>query len=248
MWWYTVRASGLIAWALVLGAVAWGLVLSIRPIRTPRPAWALDLHRFLGGLAFAFVGVHLAGLLFDTFVGFSVADLFVPMASHWRPGAVAFGVVGLYVVAAVEITSLLMRRLPRRLWHAVHLSSLAALVLLTVHAFTAGADASSPVVVALAVLSSTVVGALVVVRLAFLVVDRARATVRPALPSDLAPARSRAPFAPPPPRDPRVRYDPFADPLFLRRAVGVEPAGCGWEPVTAPAAEPVSLPSNAGPS
>jgi DMSO/TMAO reductase YedYZ heme-binding membrane subunit len=224
MWWYTVRASGLIAWALLLGAVAWGLVLSIRPIRRPRPAWALDLHRFLGGIAFAFIGVHLVGLLFDTFVGFSLVDLFVPMASHWRPGAVAYGVVGFYLVAAVEVTSLLMRRLPRRVWHSIHLLSLVALVLVTVHAFTAGADASSAAVVGLAVMSSAVVGALAVVRVVHLVLDRARPTVRPPLP-DLtvrrtAPATGRVLAVPPPPRDPRRRYDPLRDPLFLPRATG----------------------------
>ena len=158
-------------------------MLSIRPIRRPRPAWALDLHRFLGGLAFVFVGVHLIGLLFDTFVGFSLVDLFVPMASHWRPGAVAYGVVGMYLVVAVEVTSLFMRRLPRRVWHSIHLLSLVALVLVTVHTFTAGADASSPLVVGLAVMSSAVVSALGVVRVVYLGLDRMRSTVRPPLPA-----------------------------------------------------------------
>ena len=144
LWWYTVHAGGLVAWALLLAAVGWGLVLSTRPIRRPRPAWALDLHRFLGGLAFVFVAVHLIGLLADSYVGFSVADLLVPMASHWRPGAVAWGTVGLYTLLAVELTSLAMRRLPRRVWHGIHLLSFVALALVTLHAFMAGADASSP--------------------------------------------------------------------------------------------------------
>jgi hypothetical protein len=233
MWWYTVRASGLIAWALLLGAVAWGLVLSIRPIRRPRPAWALDLHRFLGGLAFVFVGVHLVGLLFDTFVGFKVVDLLVPMATRWRPGAVACGVVALYVVAAVEVTSLLMRRLPRRVWHVVHVSSLGALLLVTVHAFAAGADAADPVVVGLAVVSSAVVSALVIVRVVHVGLDRTRVTARIHVPVAAAPA-----VAPPPPRDGRFRYDPVRDPLFLPRA-GAEEPSAGGEPT----AEPVSLPS-----
>jgi methionine sulfoxide reductase heme-binding subunit len=252
LWWYAIRASGLVAWALLLGAVAWGLVLSIRPIRRPRPAWALDLHRFLGGLAFVFIAVHLVGLLFDTFVGFSVTDLFVPMASHWRPGAVAFGVVAAYLAVAVEVTSLLMRRLPRRVWHSIHLLSLVALVLVTVHAFTAGADASSAVVVGLGVLSSAVVSSLVVVRVLYLALDRRRATVRPALPDAVADApapavaaaaRSGAAVPPPPPRDPRRRYDPTRDPMFLPRAPVVEAAPEGAARPAVPDAERASLPS-----
>jgi len=243
MWWYTVRASGLIAWALLLGSVGWGLVLSIRPIRRPRPAWALDLHRFLGGLAFVFVGVHLAGLLFDTFVGFTVVDLLVPMATHWRPGAVACGVVALYGLAAVEVTSLLMRRLPRRVWHAVHLSSLGALVLVTVHAFTAGADAGEPVVVGLAVMSSALLSALVLVRVVHRGLDRRRVSTRIRVPvtsaAASAPVRAgRLAMPPPPPRDGRLRYDPARDPLFLRRGGAAEPSISGGRP-----AEPVSLPS-----
>jgi methionine sulfoxide reductase heme-binding subunit len=251
LWWYTIRASGLVAWALLLGAVAWGLVLSIRPIRRPRPAWALDLHRFLGGLAFVFIALHLVGLLFDSFVGFSLTDLLVPMASHWRPGAVAFGVVAVYLAVAVEVTSLFMRRLPRRVWHSVHLLSLVALVLVTVHAFTAGADASSPVVVALGVLSSAVVASLGVVRVLCLVLDRRRATVRPALPGAVAPAPAAIPVGvpvgvpvavtPPPPRDPRRRYDPTRDPLFLPRTPVIEVDPDGAAPPLVPEPERASL-------
>ena len=85
-----------------------------------------------------FVAIHLIGLLADSYVGFSVADLFVPMASKWRPGAVAWGIVGLYVVLAVELTSLVMRRLPRRVWHGIHLLSFVSLVLVTLHASRRG--------------------------------------------------------------------------------------------------------------
>ena len=272
LWWYTIRASGLVAWVLLLGAVGWGLVLSIRPIRRPRPAWALDLHRFLGGLAFVFIAAHLVGLLFDTFVGFSVADLFVPMASHWRPGAVALGVVAAYLAVAVEVTSLLMRRLPRRVWHSVHLLSLVALVLVTVHAFTAGADAGSPVVVVLAAASTAVVGGLALLRVGSVVRARRGRTPpavalapRPLSPADVpvawkAPAtKPAAPrptaTAPPPPRDPtpgpggdpdRDRdYDPVRDPLFIPRTA--RSATGAPSPAGNPAPTRASLPSEEAP-
>jgi DMSO/TMAO reductase YedYZ heme-binding membrane subunit len=165
LWWYTVRASGITAWALVAASVIWGLALSARPVRRPRPSWMLDLHRFLGGLAFAFVAVHLIGLLVDSFVGFGFADLFVPFASKWRPDGLAWGIVALYLLVAVELTSVAMRRLPRGLWHAIHLSSFAIFVLVTVHAFSAGADATEPWMIGFAVVTSVAVGVLLVLRL-----------------------------------------------------------------------------------
>ena len=140
-WWYLARASGLVAWGLVTGAVVLGLWLSLRLSRNrPRPAWTLDLHRFLGGLAVVFTGVHLAGLAADSFVSFGLAELLVPFASSWKPTEVALGVVGLYLLLAIELTSLLMRRLPRRLWRGVHLTSYVLFLLATAHMLTAGTD------------------------------------------------------------------------------------------------------------
>jgi predicted ferric reductase len=170
LWWYTVRATGLVAWLVVTLAVVWGLLLSLRQIPAsrrsglPRPAWMLDLHRFLGGLALLFVVAHVGALAFDSFVGFDWDDLLVPFASAWRPAAVAWGIVAAYLLVAVEVSSVLMRHMRRGLWHAVHLSSLVVFGAITAHALYAGADAHEPLVQAFATGSAVVVVLLVVVR------------------------------------------------------------------------------------
>lgn len=134
------RAGGIVAWSLAALAVIWGLQLSTRLVRKPAPAWVLDLHRFLGALAVVFVGVHLVGLAIDNFIGFGPVDLFVPFASSYKPTAVALGVVAMYLLVAVEVTSLLMKRMSRRVWHAVHYASYAVFVFGTVHGLLAGTD------------------------------------------------------------------------------------------------------------
>ncbi len=139
-WWFVARSGGIVAWALAALAVIGGLQLSTRLVRRPAPAWMLDVHRFLGGLAVVFLGTHLLGLAVDEFIGFGPADLLVPFASSYKPAAVALGVVAMYLLLAVEVTSLVMRRIPRRAWHAVHLSSYAIFVVATVHGLTAGTD------------------------------------------------------------------------------------------------------------
>jgi DMSO/TMAO reductase YedYZ heme-binding membrane subunit len=126
----------------------------------------LDLHRFLGGMTVLFVALHLVALSFDSFVGFDWDDLFIPYASAWRPGAVALGIVALYLLLAVEVTSLLMRHLGRGLWHGIHLFSFAVFVAITLHALYAGADAQEPLVLGFAIASSTSVAALCIVRVA----------------------------------------------------------------------------------
>jgi predicted ferric reductase len=147
-WWYVARATGIVAWSLLTLSMTWGLLLRTKILNgRPTPRWLLDLHRFLGGLSVVFVVVHLAGLVADSYTHFGPVELLVPLASSWRPAEVALGVVALYLLVAVEITSLLMRRLPRRLWRAVHMSSFATFLLSTLHAITAGTDARNSVLI-----------------------------------------------------------------------------------------------------
>jgi len=164
--WYAARSSGLVAWALVTASILWGLALSTRLIqRRGVPAWLLDLHRFLGTLSLVFVGVHLVALWADSYTVFGWSELFVPMASTFRPGAVAWGIAATYLLVAVEVTSWLMRRLPRRFWHTVHLGSFILFMTATVHGFQSGADRSALVVQWLALTGGTLVVFLVLFRL-----------------------------------------------------------------------------------
>jgi predicted ferric reductase len=143
--WHVARATGVVAWALLTAAVVWGLLLSTRLARgRPTPVWLLDMHRFIGGAAVSFTLLHLGGLVADTYVHFGLADLLVPYASSWRPGAVALGVVSLYLLMAVELTSLLMRRIPRSVWRGVHLTSFVLFWSATFHFVVAGTDAGHP--------------------------------------------------------------------------------------------------------
>ena len=64
----------------------------------------------------------------------------MPLASSWHPVAVAWGIVAMYLLLAVELTSLGRRRVPRRAWRVVHTLSFPTFVLATVHGLTAGTD------------------------------------------------------------------------------------------------------------
>ena len=164
--WYVARATGYVAWALVATSVISGLLLSTRLTKGHvTPAWMLDLHRFLAGAAVAFTGLHLGGLVADNYVHFGVADLLVPFASSWKSGAVALGIAAFYLLAAIEISSLYMRRLPRRVWHIIHLTSYVLFWSATFHLLTAGTDAANPV--------SRVVAALTMALVVFLTLVRA---------------------------------------------------------------------------
>ena len=141
VWWYATRSAGIVAWVLLALSVLWGLALSTKAFgKRPRPNWLLDLHRFLGGLAVIFTGVHVVAILLDSFVHFSVLNVFVPFTGSWHPGAVAWGIVAMYALAAVEITSLLRKHISKQAWRMTHYLSFPLFALATTHVLTAGTD------------------------------------------------------------------------------------------------------------
>lgn len=145
-WWYLTRASGIIAWLMMTATVIWGILLSSKAFANRRsPVWLLALHRWLAGLMLSFLAIHLVALVADSYVSFDVVDLTIPYASDWKPGAVALGVIAMWLLIAVQVTSLAMRRLPRRFWRIVHLSSYVAFWLTSMHAAFVGTDTTSPI-------------------------------------------------------------------------------------------------------
>ena len=164
--WYISRSSGIVAWIVLTASIVWGLALSSRLVRRRGvPAWLLDLHRFLGTLTIVFSLIHIGGLVADNYVHVGWSELFVPMSTTWRPGAVAWGIVALYLVVAIQITSWMMRRMPRRVWHAIHLTSFPMFAMATVHGYQSGHDAGNHLVQVVALTGAWLVVSLIIFRL-----------------------------------------------------------------------------------
>lgn len=194
VWWYLSRSTGVVAWGLALASVIWGLLLSTRALGSrPTGPWLLDLHRHLSSLTLAFLAVHVVALRFDSYAPFAVDEMLVPTASDWKPGAVTIGIVAMYLMIVVQLSSLAKHRLPQRLWHGVHLLSFAVYALATIHMFQAGTDMTNPWLYWTALTSVPVVFALTGWRVG--VVRRLRADAARA--AKIAAVRARA--TPPPP-------------------------------------------------
>jgi DMSO/TMAO reductase YedYZ heme-binding membrane subunit len=72
---------------------------------------------------------------------------------------VAWGIAGMYLLLAVELTSLARPRVPRRLWRRVHYAGFGVYLMTAVHGLTAGTDGRSPAfLIANAVVASLVAG------------------------------------------------------------------------------------------
>ncbi len=86
------------------------------------------------------VATHLLSLYLDTFVEFTVSELLIPFSSDFEPLGTGLGVIATWMLVLVWLTSMVMERIPRVFWKAVHYSSYAVLFGVSVHAGMVGSD------------------------------------------------------------------------------------------------------------
>lgn len=115
----------------------------------PIKAWAI--HKAIAfGLVFAIL-VHVIFLLFDHYVSFSLPQIFVPFLNNYTNGTslfgvnfgmfvVAFGIISMYLVFLIVLTSLGWIDTKKKLWKWVHYSSYFAAIMVFIHALGAGSD------------------------------------------------------------------------------------------------------------
>jgi len=165
MWWLS-RATGLVAAVLLVASLVWGVLLATRALKpVDRPAWLLAIHRWFSALACIGVVLHLVTLVGDNYLHFGWRELFVPGGSEWRRVPVALGVVAFYLLVLVQGSSLMMKRLSKRTWRSIHLTSYAAVWLTMIHAATAGTDVTNRVYRVVALILTIAAVTAVVVRI-----------------------------------------------------------------------------------
>lgn len=164
--WDVARAGGFTAYGLLTLAVALGLALSLKlqSHRWPRIINS-ELHNFLTLLALVFTGVHVLAVAVDPYTHFGLAEVLVPLASHYRPVWMALGIVGLYLGLAVGVSTWLRPILGYALWRRFHTVTLALYVLVTIHGIATGSDSGTWFGVGMYVVSIGIVGPLLVMRL-----------------------------------------------------------------------------------
>ncbi|HEV2237237.1 MAG TPA: ferric reductase-like transmembrane domain-containing protein [Ktedonobacterales bacterium] len=135
--WYVTRASAVSAYVLLSASVVLGLM---RTTRRQVPWWLDEAHRYLALLVAGFVVLHLLSLAFDPLIPFAPLSLLLPVAEPYRPFASALGVLGLYCLVAVAVSSWLRRYIAHATWRTLHYGSFAVFVLVTAHGLLAGSD------------------------------------------------------------------------------------------------------------
>lgn len=188
VWWYITRASAIIAWVLLTLSALWGILLKTRILRgADNPEWLKVVHRFISSSAMLMVVTHVVSLWMDSYIEFTVVDLLIPFASSFEPVAVALGVMSMWVMVIVWLTSVAMPWLPQAVWKAIHFTSYLSLFAVALHSGMVGSDVGTPWYTALSLVLVTATTLAGIIR----VVLTKRGTPRASTP--VAPATSSAP-------------------------------------------------------
>jgi DMSO/TMAO reductase YedYZ heme-binding membrane subunit len=165
---YVSRAAAITAYVLLTGSMLLGLSITSKTQAGGliNRGDAFALHEFLSWLAWGFVGLHIATLLIDTFQPFSLVDVLIPFASPYRTGAVALGVIGLYLLAVLVTSFYVRRRIGQRTWRAIHFSSFLLFVVATLHGILAGSSSATPAMQLVYLLSGGSVALMLLYRIA----------------------------------------------------------------------------------
>jgi DMSO/TMAO reductase YedYZ heme-binding membrane subunit len=146
--WYFTRAAAVAAYVFLTLTVTLGLLRSMLRIGRARSPWLFwlsdETHQFLALLTTGFVAIHLLALLFDPLIPFSLTNLLVPLNEPYRPVAAGLGVLSLYGLGLVLLTSWGRKRLSHGVWRTLHFLSFPAFALVTLHGVLAGTDTSQP--------------------------------------------------------------------------------------------------------
>ncbi len=163
--WIILRAAGVAAYVAFFLSVAWGLVSSTSLVtkRISKPT-STAFHATVASAGLAFLAIHMVGLFIDRFVPFGLSDLLIPLRSDYRPISVAFGIVAMYGMALILVSSWVRKRLTTVWWRRVHLLAVPMFTLSLLHGLFAGSDSARPWMFAMYVVTGLVTLFLVIVR------------------------------------------------------------------------------------
>jgi sulfoxide reductase heme-binding subunit YedZ len=142
--WYVGRGTGVASLLLLTVVVALGIATRSGRAVLGLPRFAVAaVHRTASLMAVVFLLIHVGSLYFDPYAQLHIMDLVVPFTGAYRPLWLGLGTVGLDLIAALVVTSLLRNRIGRRTWRAVHWLAYLSWPVALLHALGNGTDSGT---------------------------------------------------------------------------------------------------------
>jgi predicted ferric reductase len=126
--------------------MVWGLAIPSKSFQSFLDgAFSYDFHEYLSLLGLGFVFVHVAVLMLDKYLPFSLIQVVVPFIDTYRPFWVGLGIISFYVLLLVTVTFYIRQWIGVKAFRAVHILSLFGYLGATLHGLFAGTDSALPI-------------------------------------------------------------------------------------------------------
>jgi methionine sulfoxide reductase heme-binding subunit len=139
--WYATRAAGLVTLVLLTASMVLGLLNAGRFGTRRWPRFVVQgLHRNLSLLALAFLALHVATTVIDTYTSIGLGDAVVPFLSSYKRWWLGLGAIASDLFIALVLTSLARQRIGHRLWRLVHWAAYLCWPVAIAHGLGIGTD------------------------------------------------------------------------------------------------------------
>jgi sulfoxide reductase heme-binding subunit YedZ len=140
--WSLIRASGFLAYFFMTLSLAFGLLTSFSILKKKK-AVLLAYHQTSGWFGLLTIVFHITLIWKDTYVPYSLTELFVPFSAKNAPVFSALGTIAFYLFLLVIGTSdFFINKLGRERWKKVHMAVIPAWIMMVVHGMAIGTDSS----------------------------------------------------------------------------------------------------------
>ncbi len=139
--WWTIRASGFVAYAALTASMLFGLMISSRGLDGGvQRKTVLELHQQWTLSAVVATVVHITATVVDDYAAIDTIGALVPLASETLRGPVALGTVAFWGLAVLAVSSWMRSRLSFAVWRVVHAAALGTFLVALAHGLLAGVD------------------------------------------------------------------------------------------------------------
>ena len=165
--WYSTRATGIVALILLTATMVLGILTAGRVKSRSWPAFAqAELHKRISVMAMVFLAIHVLTSVLDTYVHLGWGSIFVPFSSSYKPLWTGLGTVAVDLMIAVAVSSALRQRISPSTWRGIHWLAYGSWPVAMAHALGEGTDAAKLWMDAIAALSVLAVGGALAWRIA----------------------------------------------------------------------------------
>lgn len=136
--WTLVRISGIVSLFLLLFAIFCGAIL---PLLSPKwKALSMFIHQFAGWVGLSLGFIHGLLLHFNSYVPYSLKEIFVPFTAQNQPVLSGLGTIGFWLFALVIFSSDFRTLFKKRIWKSIHLLSMPLFIIVAIHGIFQGTD------------------------------------------------------------------------------------------------------------